>query len=268
MDVVVLVKYVPDAQEPRSLGGQAWRLDRTGETGRLSELDEYAVEVALRLVEEHGGSVRALTVGPEEAAQALRTALQMGADEALHVCDPALAGGDALATARLLAAALERLRPDLVVTGMSSTDAATGLVPAAVAELSGWALLAQADQVEAEGHDGAWTLRIERDAGGAVATLEASAPVVLSVTDRSGEPRYPSFRTIMAAKKKRVQRWGPEEVTGAGGLVSPDLVGQAGARTRVLSARPLPARAASRRMVAPAEAPAAIADLLHELELL
>lgn len=271
MDVVVLVKYVPDAQEPRSLVGPGWRLDRPADTGRLSELDEYAMEAALQLVEAEGGTVTALTLGPGHAGQAARSALQLGADDAVHVSDDALAGSDVLGTAAALAAAVRRLAPDLVITGMGSTDAGTGVVPAALAELLGWPLLALADTLALEdGPDGP-RVRADRDAGREVVTSAAPVPAVVSVTDRFAEPRYPSFRTIMAAKKKTVQEWGLAELAAGGDPQSAAdlaLAGAGAARTRVTDAAPRPPRSAGRRMVDPDQAPAVIADVLTELELL
>ena len=138
MNIVVCVKYVPDATADRQFEADN-TVDRDGVDGLLSELDEYAVEQALQIKEKAGEDteVTVLTVGPEEAADAVRKALQMGADKGVHVIDDAIAGSDAFATSLVLAEAIKKLDHDLVVFGMASTDGAMGVVPAMVAERLG-----------------------------------------------------------------------------------------------------------------------------------
>jgi len=203
MKIVVCVKYVPDAQAgPRFAADHT--TDRAGVDGILSELDEYAVEEALKISEAQGGStVTVVTVGPEGASDAIRKALQMGADAGVHVVDAALHGSDALATSLVLAKAVAKLEPDLVLTGMASTDGAMSVVPAMLAERLSLPQLTFAGSVAVEGG----TVRIERDGDASTEVIEAALPAVVSVTDQINDPRYPSFKLIMAAKKKPVQTW-------------------------------------------------------------
>jgi electron transfer flavoprotein beta subunit len=203
MKIVVCVKYVPDAQGDRRFSDDH-TVDRTGTDGILSELDEYPVEEALKLAEANPDStVTALTVGPDGATDALRKALQMGATDAVHVVDDALHGSDALATSLVLAAALEKLEYDLVLTGMASTDAGMSVVPAMVAERLGLPQVTFAGSLTVDGT----TVRIEREGDASTEVVEATLPALVSVTDQINDPRYPSFKGIMAAKKKPVQTW-------------------------------------------------------------
>ena len=202
MKIVVLVKYVPDAT-----GERGFAVDHTVERssdGLLSELDEYAVEQALQLADSGDGvEIVALTVGPSDAAAALKRALQMGAGAGIHVLDDAIAGSDALATSAVLAAAIRKVEPDLVLCGMASTDGEMGVVPVMIAERLGWP--AATLGVSLSCGDGVVTVR--RDTDTATLTVEATLPAVVSVTDQSGDPRYPSMRGILAAKRKKVEQW-------------------------------------------------------------
>jgi len=200
--IVVCVKHVPDAQAQRRFVDSDRTTDRAGVDGLLSELDEYAVEAALTLVEEHGGSVTVLTVGPEQATDALRKALQMGADEAVHVLDDAIHGSDAPATAVILAAALRQLEFDLLLTGMASTDGGMSVVPAMLAEHLGLPQVTFASELTVEGSGPGATVRIRRDGDVTTEIIESRLPALVSVTDQINDPRYPSFKGIMAAKKK------------------------------------------------------------------
>ncbi|MDH2415443.1 electron transfer flavoprotein subunit beta/FixA family protein [Nocardioides sp. CER19] len=213
MNIVVLVKYVPDATADRRFE-QDFTVDRVEVDGLLSELDEYAVEQALQIKEKRSAGegaeeieVTALTVGPEKAVDAVRKALQMGADKGVHVVDDAIAGSDYLATSLVLAKAVEKLgaekKVDLVVTGMASTDASGAVVPVMLAERLDLPQVTLASVVETQGDQ----VRIKRDTDAATEVVGASMPLVLSVTDQSGEARYPSFKGIMAAKKKPLETW-------------------------------------------------------------
>ena len=206
MRIVVCVKHVPDIQSERAIGPDG-RAVRDGGDGTLNELDENALEAALALVESLGeGSVVALTVGPDDAADAVRKGLQMGADEAVHVVDDAIAGSDAVGTARVLAAAVRHLGAqepvDLVVTGMAGLDGLTSLLPTALAELLDLPALPLAAELTVDA--AARTVRVRRNLDHATEVLEASLPAVVSVTDQANEPRYPNFKGIMAARKKPV----------------------------------------------------------------
>jgi electron transfer flavoprotein beta subunit len=205
MNLVVCVKYVPDATADRHFEDDN-TVDRVGVDGLLSELDEYAVEQALQIKEKLGdeSEVTVLTVGPDQATDAIRKALQMGADKGVHVVDDAIAGSDALATSLVLAEAVKKLDGwDLVVCGMASTDGSMGVVPVMLSERLDVPAVTLGSAVEVDGS----TVRIRRDGDTATETIEGTLPLVLSVTDQSGEARYPSFKGIMAAKKKPLETW-------------------------------------------------------------
>jgi electron transfer flavoprotein beta subunit len=213
VNIVVCVKHVPDATADRHFEADN-TVDRVGVDGLLSELDEYAVEQALQAKEKLGDDtlVTVLSVGPEQATDAIRKALQMGADKGVHVVDDAIAGSDAIATSLVLAAAIEKAgstlsdeggKVDLVLCGMASTDASMSVVPAMLAERLSWPQVTMASKIESQGDQ----VRIQRDGDTATEVIGATMPLVLSVTDQSGEARYPSFKGIMAAKKKPLDTW-------------------------------------------------------------
>ena len=232
MNIVVCVKYVPDAQADRTFNAGDNTTDRVGVDGLLSELDEYAVEEALKIVEAGDGEVTVLTIGPDQASEALKKALQMGAHKAVHVCDDAIHGSDAAATSLVLAKAIEKIGvPDLVLTGMASTDGTMGVVPTMLAERLGLPAVTFASELSVSDS----SVSIRRDSDVASQTIEASLPALVSVTDQINEPRYPSFKGIMAAKKKPVETFALADLD-----VSADQVGLAAAWTSVtsFSARP------------------------------
>lgn len=234
--IVVCVKHVPDIQSERALGPDG-RVVRDQGDGTLNELDENALEAALALVEEHGGEVVALTVGPDDAVDAVRKGLQMGAEQAVHVLDEAVAGSDVFGTATVLAAAIRRLGADapvdLVVTGMAGLDGLTSLLPSALAHLLDLPQLTLAAELTVA--DGAVTVRRELDHASEV--LTAPLPALVSVTDQANDPRYPNFKGIMAARKKPV-----DVLTLADLGVDPASVGGDAAWTEVVEAAPRPAR--------------------------
>jgi electron transfer flavoprotein beta subunit len=202
MNIIVCVKYVPDSTAEQRFEPDN-TVDRVGVDGLLSELDEYAVEQALQISEKNEGSeVTALCIGPEKAVDAVRKALQMGVDKGVHVVDDSIAGSDALATSLVLAEAIKKTgTPDLIVCGMASTDGAMGVVPAMLAERLGLPQVTFASVIETQGNQ----IRTKRDGDTATEVIGATLPVVLSVTDQTGEARYPSFKGIMAAKKKPLE---------------------------------------------------------------
>lgn len=233
--IVVCVKYVPDAAGDRRFADDL-TLDREDVDGLLSELDEYAVEQALQIADgADDAEVTVVTVGPEDAKDALRKALSMGADKAVHVEDDDLHGTDVMGTSLVLAKAVEKTGFDLVVCGMASTDGVMGVLPALLAERLGVPQVTLLSEVSVDG--GVVTGR--RDGDTATEQLRASLPAVVSVTDQSGEARYPSFKGIMAAKKKPVQSLDLEDLE-----LDADEVGLAGAWTAVDSATERPARTA------------------------
>jgi electron transfer flavoprotein beta subunit len=233
--IVVAVKYVPDATANRTFSADN-TVDREGVDGLLSELDEYAVEQALQVVEGGEGEVVVLTVGPADAADAVRKALQMGADSGIHVEDDAIAGSDAFATSNILAKAIEKVGDyDLVFFGMASTDGGLGVVPTLVAERLGLPAVTYASEITVDGD----TVKIRRDGDTATQEIEASGKLVVSVTDQTGEARYPSFKGIMAAKKKDVAQWSLADLGVEAGEVGLD-----NAWTKVESHQPRPPRTA------------------------
>jgi electron transfer flavoprotein beta subunit len=235
MKIVVLVKHVPDAASDRAFAADL-TTDRAAVDGRLSELDEYAVEQALQVVEKTGeGEITFLTMGPEAAGEALRKALSMGGDAGVHVVDDALHGSDALATSLVLAKAIEKLEWDLVICGMASTDGTMSVVPAMLSERLGVPGLTLAGNLAVE--DG--TVTIRRDSDDASTTITGSLPCVVSVTDQTGEARYPSFKGIMAAKKKPVTTYSLADLG-----VDTGVVGLSAAWSAVESATRRPPRAA------------------------
>jgi electron transfer flavoprotein beta subunit len=207
MKIAVCVKQVPDSwAEKKMVNGV---LDREGVDAVLNDLDEYAVEEALRIVEAHGGneegsanSVTIVSMGPERATEAIRKALSMGANDAILVSDPALAGSDALATSKVLAEVIKNGGFDLVICGTESTDARMSVVPAMLAQRLGWAQLTFASSVSVD--PAANTVSIARTTEAGVDAINAKFPAVISVVEKINEPRYPSFKGIMAAKKKTI----------------------------------------------------------------
>jgi electron transfer flavoprotein beta subunit len=244
--IVVLVKYVPDIEIGYEFTSDR-RLDRTGD-GLLSQLDEYPLNEARKLAEATGAEVIALTVGPDEAEEALRRALQMGADRAVHVSDDALAGSDAGATARCLAAAIDNLgEVDLILTGAESADAGTGLVPIHIAALLQVPALTGATHIEV----GDGSVTIQRDEEDAAYTLRAALPALVSITEQVGEPAYPSAKAVMLARRK------PIDVSDLADLeVDPDSVGAAGRSVAVTAIELVPPRGAG--VILAADAPEAI----------
>lgn len=238
MKIVVCVKHVPDLQAERRFTDEG-RVDRTQGDGTLNELDENAVEAAVSLVEAHGGEVVVLTVGPADAVDAVRRGLQMGADAAVHVQDEAIEGSDALGTAAVLTAAVRRVGEDgpvdLVLTGMAALDGLMSVVPTLLAAGLGLPQATLAAELTVDPEAG--TVRVRRELGHVTEVLEAPLPAVVSVTDQANQPRYPSFKGIMAARKKPVTAWSLADL----GL-DPSTVGHAGARTEVLEATARPPR--------------------------
>ncbi len=233
MNIVVCVKHVPDAQGDRGFTSDE-TTDRDAVDGILSELDEYAVEEALKIKEAGEGEVTVVTMGPAKAADAIKKSLQMGADKGVHVLDDALAGSDAPATSLVLAEAIKKIgSADLVLTGMASTDGTMSVVPAMLAERLGMPQVTFASELTLSGG----TASIRRDGDVATEIVEAKLPAVVSVTDQINEPRYPSFKGIMAAKKKPVETWSLADLG-----IDAGQVGLEAAWTKVLSTAKRPPR--------------------------
>jgi electron transfer flavoprotein beta subunit len=233
MNIVVLVKQVPDTETTRTLKSDDKTLDRAAADGVLNELDEYAIEEGLRIKEAHGGEVTVLTMGPDKATDTIRKALSMGADKAVHLTDDALVGSDALQTSYAIQQVLGRTGFDLVILGSESTDARTGVVAAMLAERLGVPQLSLANKVEIDGS----AIKIQRQTDYGYDKVEATLPAVVSVVEKINEPRYPSFKGIMAAKKKPVDTLG---VADAG--IDAAKVGLANAATEVIEFTEAPPR--------------------------
>jgi electron transfer flavoprotein beta subunit len=204
MKIVVLVKQVPDSGAERSLRADDNTVERASANNVINEMDEYAIEEALRIKEAQGGEVVILTMGPDRATESIRKALSMGPDAAVHVIDDALHGSCAVATSKVLAKAIEMQNADLVLCGAESTDGRVQVMPHMLAERLGLAAVTGARKLTVEG--GSLTAERQTDEGYEVVT--APTPAIVSVWDTINEPRYPSFKGIMAAKKKPVTTLG------------------------------------------------------------
>jgi len=236
VNIVVLVKQVPDTWAERRLQESDKTLDRASVDVVMNEIDEYAVEEALRIKESVGaGEVTILTMGPERAVETIRKALSMGADKAVHLSDPGLAGSDAVQTSYALAQVLSTLDYDLVLTGSEATDSRMAIMPALLAERTGQPQLSGARKVT----PGSGTVRIERQTEGGYDIVEAQTPAIVSVVEKINEPRYPSFKGIMAAKKKPLTN-----LTLADAGIDPARVGLASAPSQVVEFSNKPPRSA------------------------
>lgn len=233
MDVAVFVKQIPDPEGPGQLDAETGRLVREGGLV-LDDSDSYSVEIGLRLVEQAGGGeVSLVSMAPEGETAGLRTALAMGAAKAVLVSDPALAGSDALSTAKVLAAVVRRTGAKLVLAATESTDGYTGTVPVQVAELLDLPAVSFAKHVELDGE----TLRVHRQTEAGYDEVVCPLPAVVSVTAGVVDVRYPSLRGIMSARTKPVEQLSLADLS-----LDPSTVGAVGARQQVVSVEPVSAR--------------------------
>ena len=252
MKILVLVKQVPDTATQVKVGSDPRAIDTTGITWIVSPYDEFAIEEALRVREKRGtGEVVAVSAGPERVKEALRSCLAMGADRAVHVLDPTLEGADTLTTARVLAAVVRQEAPQLVLTGRQAIDDDTGAVGAQVAELLGWPCLSWVME-EAIAEDGA-TVRAGRQVEGALEVLALPLPCVLTAQKGLNEPRYPTLKGIMGAKKKEIKEVGPGDLG-----ISPD-----GPQLELVRLEALPPRPPGR--IIPGEPKEAVRELVRVL---
>ncbi|MCW2975574.1 MAG: hypothetical protein JWM06_855 [Actinomycetia bacterium] len=256
MKIAVCVKHVPEGSSKLDPGSK--RLDRSGE-GALNHFDANAVEEALRLKGDSDTEVVVVSMGPEKAADSLRKALAMGADRAVLVTDDALAGSDLVATSKVLAKILERENPDLVLFGQQASDADGAVLWAAVAERLRRPVVSQAAELSIAGE----TVHVKRQTEFGYDVIETALPAVVAVSDAINEPRYPSLKGIMGAKKK------PSETVSLGdlGLDAGD-VGEAGSKTEVLALGSPPARGDARKIEGDGNAAQAIVDFLAEKRLI
>ncbi len=233
MRIVVLLKAVPVVGNEKLVDG--WRVDRSAGL-EANGNDEYVLEAALKLVEAHGGEVVTLTMGPHPALEAIRKALAMGAARAVQIVDDALAGSDALATGRVLAAALAHLEYELVLAGADTSDGQGGVVGAAIATRLGLPYLSYAASIEPD--PAAGIVRVRRISPTGYDVLEARLPALIAGTQLLGEPRYPSLRGIMQARSKEIATWTLRDLG-----IDPASVGPAASQTVVQEATPPPQRA-------------------------
>ena len=204
MKILVAIKQVPDTATQVKIAADGKTIETTGITWIVSPYDEFAVEEALRIKEKRGqGEVVAVSLGPDRVKEALRSALAMGCDRAIHVNDPALANADTLLTAQALAAVIKQEQPSLVICGRQAIDDDMGAVAAQIAEILGWpaASWIMEEAVDAD----AKTIRIGRQVEGGLEVFELPLPAVVSAQKGLNEPRYPTLKGIMGAKKKEIK---------------------------------------------------------------
>lgn len=255
MNIVACIKQTPDSAAKITVenGKVTWDAALV-----LNPWDEYAVEEAIRLKEKHGGKVTALCLGPEAAKEALKTCVAMGCDEAILLSDPAFEGSDALATAYLLAQAIQKIGAvDLVLCGKQAIDGDTGLVPMALARRLGWSPVSFTMHLEVD--PAARTLKATRLLEQGKQMVTAKLPAVIGTVKEINEPRYPSFMGIRKASKANIPTWGAADL-GA----DPAKVGAAGSATKWPAIYPPPAREGAVELIegTPEEAAAKLADKL------
>ncbi|MFO7298723.1 MAG: electron transfer flavoprotein subunit beta/FixA family protein [Actinomycetes bacterium] len=248
MRVIACVKQIPDPSTPYQLEeGSGWLLRPNDQV--LDDTDRYGVEMGLQIAQANGGTLTLVSMGPTGSAQGIRQALAMGADKAVIVDDASLRGADALTTAKVLAAAISREGFDLVITGTESTDGYAGVMPQMLAELLGVPSLTYATAVEASGSG----IKINRQTAVGYDVVTASLPAVVSVTAGVVEPRYPTFKGIMDAKKKPLET-----------LTLADLGIEAKTAQSVTAVNPAPEREAGRKIEDDGSAHLAIIELLEQ----
>ena len=258
MNIVVCVKQIPDPAAPQSLDA-SHNLDRSGKL-ILDEADTYGVEMALQLVDKAGtGEVTVVSMGSAADVAGLRNALAMGAAKAVIVSDESLRGTDALGTAKVLAAVIGRISPDLVLCATESSDGYTGTTPVQIAELLGLPSVTFAKKVEVTGS----SVKVERQTEAGYDEVECPLPAVVTVTAGVVEPRYPSFKGIMAAKSKPV-----ETLTVADLGLDAGQVGAAGSRQEITNVAPAEARAAGEIVVDEGEGHLRVIEFLEQLKVL
>ncbi len=257
MKVAVCVKQIPDPADPGKIDPETKTLVRDTKL-ILDESDSYGVEMALQLVD-GDGEVVLVSMAPNEEVNGLRTALAMGADSAILVSDDALAGSDALGTSKVLAAAIQRIEPDLVLAGTESSDGYTGTVPEMIAELMGLPSVTFAKEIAISGGE----VEVKRQTEAGYDEVTCPLPCVLSVTAGVVEPRYPSFKGIMAAKSKPVEKLGIADLG-----IAADTVGWAGAGQEIVAIEPAPAREAGEVIEDDGEAYQRIVSFLEELKVI
>jgi electron transfer flavoprotein beta subunit len=255
MNVVVLAKYIPNPNSTPEMG-EDFRLKREGVEGALDPGDEPGVEIGLRFAEQAGGEVTVVSMGPEPAGAGVRRALSMGAHKAVLITDDALKGADALATARVLAAAIKRQEFDIVICGVESTDGYTGTLPMTLAELLGVPSVTFARHIELK--DGSISIQRQTESGYDV--VECPLPAVVTVTAGVAEPRYPTLKGIMQAKQKPMEQLSLSDLGLAADQVQPTQ--------EVMGIEPVPEKQAGEIVEDGAEAPDRVAQFLKEAKVI
>ncbi|RZT87998.1 electron transfer flavoprotein beta subunit [Pseudonocardia sediminis] len=255
MKIVALIKQVPDTYSERKLSDSDQTLDREGTEAVIDEINERAVEAALLLKEANDGSeVVVVSMGPDRATDAIRKALSMGADSAVHLSDEAIHGSCAVQTAKALSKVIGTVEGwDLIVAGEQASDGQIGAVPAMIGDVLGVPSLTHVVELEVAGS----TVNAKRETDDGVTRLTAELPAVVSIGEKANEPRYPSFKGIMAAKKKPVTTL---DLAGAG--IDASEVGLANALTSVTSAAPKPPKQAGEKVTDEGDGGAKIAEYL------
>jgi electron transfer flavoprotein beta subunit len=254
MNVVVLMKRVPDTETRIQVRDS--QVVTEGISWVISPYDEYAVEEGLRLVEKYGGKVTLVTLGPEESKETIRKGLALGANEAVHLWDPAFAGGDAVTTSKILAAACKKLPFDIILTGKQAVDEDNAQVGVRVAELLD--LPNVNSVISLEVIPDFKSARCTREVDGERDVATTSLPAVITAQQGLNEPRYPSLKGIMGAKKKPITDWKAADI----GL-DPALIGSKGAKTQVVRVDPPAARPPGKMI--PGDGAAAAKELAHLL---
>jgi electron transfer flavoprotein beta subunit len=258
VNVFVTVKQTPDLNVTPRLDDKH-RVVREGVELVMDLADEYGVEEGLQLAEKTGGKVTVMSMGPPKANDAIRKALSMGAEAGVLISDPALAGSDALGTARALAAALKEREWDILICGTESYDGSTGMVPPQIAEILGVPHLSFVKKLEVDGN----TVKVQRQTADGYITIETQTPCVVTVTGGLNEPRYPTLKGIMGAKSKTVDNL---DLAALG--LDPGQVGEAGALCKVAAVAPAPERQAGEVITDEGQSGERVAALLVELKVL
>ncbi len=259
MDIVVCAKVVPASSVTIQIDPTTKRMVRKDVTQELDPQAACAIEEALRLTEKHGGTVTLITMGAEDVTIGIRSALAMGATAAVHLSDPALAGSDTLGTAKALAAAIRKAPFDLILCATESSDSYAGIVPGQLAHLLGIPPVTFAKEIAIEGK----RITIKRQSESGYDVVESELPALVTVTTGINEPRYPTLKGIMGAKKKEIKKYAATDL----GL-GPSDVGESGAREKVLTVGRPPSRQAGKAIKDEGEAGKQIADFLANLKLI
>ena len=259
MNIIICAKIIPAGSVNIEIDPAAKCMVRKGVPHELDPAAACALEEGLRLTEKHGGAVTVLTMGISDATIGIRNALAMGAANAIHVLDDAVAGSDTLGTAKILAAAIKKEAFDLVLCAAESSDSYSGIVPGQIAQLLGLCPLTFAREISVDGKK----VTIKRQSESGYDVVEAELPALVTVTSGINEPRYPQLKGIMAAKKKEIKKY-----TAADLALGPDQVGVSGAKEKVLSIGRPPARKAGKVVIDEGEGGKQIADFLAELKII